>query len=183
MLKQLSFSLLTSFRFANTRPPYSYGLSSVLPLCAYSLFLYRQAKGLLGSILPHKPPPPPPPPPHKLLTLIWHGQTILFFSVVLLILTACGGGSGGSSSSGGNGGGGSPQALEVKLTFAPIERGFQIGNQSDFGDMVSLNIEATSENGQVVERRNINIGQFVNGYDFTGLDDLSNYTFRDYRKS
>ncbi len=90
MLKPLYFLLLARRRFANITLPYSYGLSSMLPLCAYSLFLCRQAKGLLAS----------KPPPHKLSTSIWHWRAILFFSVGLLILTACGsgGGSGGSSS-------------------------------------------------------------------------------------
>ena len=118
---------------------------------------------------------------------------LLFFLVGIgflsITLTACGGGGSGGSGSdggpgngdggpGGNGGSGSLMPLGVKLTFAPIRGGFRIGNQSDFGDMVSLNIAATRENGQVVEQRNINIGEFVNGYDFTGLNDQSNYTFR-----
>ena len=89
----------------------------------------------------------------------------------------CGGGGGGGSS-----GGGSASAFGVKLTFAPIPGGFVIANQSDFGSFVSLNITATptSGGGRVIEDANINISrQFIgSSYDFTGLDDQSNYTFR-----
>ncbi len=167
MLKQLPFSLLASFRLANIRPLYSNHPSSMLPLCAFPLFLYGQARGFLASN----------PPPHKLLTLIWHGRGILFFLVGtgFLILTACAGGGGGSGSSEAS----SLRPLEVNLTFAPIQGGFQIDNQSDFGDIVSLKITATSDNGSVVEESNINITEFIGGsYEFTGLDDQSNYTFQ-----
>ncbi len=105
----------------------------------------------------------------------------LFFlaaaSFLSVVLTACAGG--GSGGSGGNGGNVRLSPLEVNLTFAPIEGGFRIGNQSDFGNMVSLNITATSGGGRI-EDANINISrQFIgSGYDFTGLDDQSNYTFR-----
>ena len=92
-----------------------------------------------------------------------------------LILTACAGGGGGSGSSEAS----SLRPLEVDLTFAPIQGGFQIDNQSDFGDIVSLKITATSDNGSVVEESNINIIEFIGGsYDFTGLNDQSNYTFQ-----
>ena len=68
-------------------------------------------------------------------------------------------------------------SFEVDLTFAPISGGFRIGNQSDFGYFVSLNIRATS--GGEVEERNINIAEFIDGsYDFTGLDDQSDWTFQ-----
>ncbi len=96
----------------------------------------------------------------------------LFFLVAAgflsVVLTACAGGGG----SGGNGGDGSPRPLEVKLTFAPIEGGFRIGNQSAFGDFVSLNITATGGGNDV--ERNININKFSSdsSYDFTGLAEL-----------
>ena len=62
-------------------------------------------------------------------------------------------------------------ALEVNLTFAPMSGGFRIGNQSDFGDMVSLDITATS--GGNVEERDINITEFADdSYDFINLADL-----------
>ena len=62
----------------------------------------------------------------------------------------------------------------MNLTFAPISGGFRIGNQSDFGDMVSLNIRATSRSGLVVEEADINIAEFIDdsSHDFTGLADL-----------
>ena len=86
-----------------------------------------------------------------------------------MVLTACAGG----GSSGGSGGD-SLRPLEVNLTFAPISGGFRIGNQSNFGDMVSLNIRAASRSGLVVEEPNINIDAFIDdsSYDFTGLADL-----------
>ena len=78
------------------------------------------------------------------------------------------GGSGGSS------GGSPPNAVdfEVKLTFAPIEGGFRIGNLSDFDNFVSLKITATSGGNDV--ERDININEFSSdsSYDFTGLADL-----------
>ncbi len=94
-----------------------------------------------------------------------------------LILTACAGG-GSSDSAGGNGGSGDPNSLEVDLTFAPIANGFVISNQSDFGDMVSLNITATS--GSEVEEQNINIDEFIDKgyYNFTGLGDQSDWRFQ-----
>ncbi len=83
----------------------------------------------------------------------------------------CGGGGGGSS------GGGTPDAPEVRLTFAPIEGGFRIGNQSDFGNFVFLNITAISGTKYVDEY--INIAEFSDdSYRFIGLDDMSNYTFQ-----
>ncbi len=76
----------------------------------------------------------------------------------------------------GDSGGNFPRAVD--LTFAPIGGGFRIGNQSDFGDFVSLKITATNGNGSAVEERNINITEFMNdSYNFTGLDDLSDWTF------
>ncbi len=61
--------------------------------------------------------------------------------------------------------------LEVELTFAPIAGGFVISNQSDFGDLVSLNITAVSRSEFVL--RIINIAEFADdSYDFTGLADL-----------
>ena len=95
--------------------------------------------------------------------------SFLLLSFLVCLLTACaGGGSGGGS------GGDSLRPLEVNLTFAPISGGFRIGNQSDFGDMVSLNIRATSRSGSVVEEPDINIDAFIDdsSYDFTGLADL-----------
>ncbi len=104
---------------------------------------------------------------------------VLFFLAGLLVLTACGGsgGSGGSESSSGGGSPSSPDEFEVDLTFAPMSGGFQIGNQSDFGDMISLKIMAISESG--IEVGNIDTAEFIDGiYDFLGLDDQSNWTFR-----
>ncbi len=189
MLKPL-YLLLARRRLANITVPYSYGLSSMLPLYASSLFLCRQARGFLASNSP-KPPHKPPPPPH---TLSGMRRALLFFLVGagLLVLTACGGGGGGNGSggsggsdnppgdpgTGGNGGNGSPNALEVDLTFAPIEGGFRIGNQSDFGDMVSLSITATSEGEPAVAKPAIDITEFTDdSYDFTGLDDQSVWKF------
>ncbi len=75
----------------------------------------------------------------------------------------------GNPGSGGNDGQG---GLNVRLTFAPISGGFRIGNQSDFGNFVSLKVTATSGSRSPVER-NINIGEFADSsYDFTGLADL-----------
>ncbi len=108
------------------------------------------------------------------------------FLSVVLIACAGGGGSGGSSSGSanngsmngdpgdngpGNGGGDGQGVSNVSLTFAPIRGGFQIGNQSDFGDFTSLKITATS--GGQSEERTINIDEFADdSYDFTGLADL-----------
>ena len=92
----------------------------------------------------------------------------LFFlaGISFLVLTACAGGGGGSGSSGS-----SASAFEVELTFAPIEGGFRISNQSDFGDFVVLRITATS--GENVEEEEVKTGEFVDdSYDFTGLLDL-----------
>ena len=122
-------------------------------------------------------------------------RALLFFLIGagLLVLTACGGGGGGNGSggsggsdnppgdpgTGGNGGGGSPSALEVDLTFAPIEGGFRIGNQSDFGDMVSLSITATSEGEPAVAKPAIDITEFTDdSYNFTGLNDQSVWKFQ-----
>ena len=101
-------------------------------------------------------------------SLMWRLWGLLSFliAVSFLVLTACAGGGGGAGSNGSP-----PSAFEVKLTFAPIENGFRIGNQSDFGDFVVLRITATS--GANVEAEEVKIGQFVDGrYDFTGLLDL-----------
>ncbi len=98
-----------------------------------------------------------------------------------ILLTACAGGGGngsGGSGSDGNGGNVPLSLLEVNLTFAPMPGGFQIGNQSDFGDMVSLNITATSEGRSPVET-NISTAEFAGGsYDFTGLNDQSDWKFQ-----
>ena len=98
------------------------------------------------------------------------GFLFLLAGTSFLVLTACAGGGGSGSSSGGS----SLRPLEVNLTFAPISGGFRIGNQSDFGDMVSLNIKATSRSGLVVEEADINIAAFIDdsSHDFTGLADL-----------
>ncbi len=113
-----------------------------------------------------------------------------FLSVALI---ACAGGGGGSSSgpgdngsegngsmvdgSGENGGGDGPGVFNVSLTFAPISGGFRIGNQSAFGDFVSLNIMATSRSES--EERSVSITEFADddSYDFTGLDDQSDWIF------
>ncbi len=102
------------------------------------------------------------------------GRFLLFLvgaGFLSVVLTACAGGGGGS---GGSSGGSPPNAVdfEVKLTFAPIEGGFRIGNLSDFGNFVSLKITATSGGNDV--ERDININKFSSdsSYDFTGLADL-----------
>ena len=117
----------------------------------------------------------------------------LFFLVggglLSVAITACeGNGSGegspssprvviGQSPGQGGGSSSSPRAFEVELTFAPISGGFRIGNQSDFGNFVSLNLTAT--NGNEFVEKDIDIAEFVDdSYDFTGLDDQSNWTFR-----
>ncbi len=70
----------------------------------------------------------------------------------------------------------SPQTFEVQLSFTPTVEGFVIGNQSDFGDFVSVSITATSEDRFI--GRNVDISEFIDGsYNFTGLDDQSNWTF------
>ena len=111
---------------------------------------------------------PPPPPPHSYC--LARGFLFLLAGTSFLVLTACAGGGGSGSSSGGS----SLRPLEVNLTFAPISGGFRIGNQSNFGDMVSLNIKATSRSGLVVEEADINIAEFIDdsSHDFTGLADL-----------
>ncbi len=175
MLKLRYFLLLARRRLANITSPYLYGRSSMLPLYAVSLFPYRQTRGLLAS----KSPKPPP------YTLFGMRRVLLFFSVGagLLILTACAGGSSdGSSSSSSpspNPSPSPPGSSGVELTFAPIEGGFVISNQSDFsafGDFVFLNITAT--NGTNVVEVEINITEFSGGsYNFTGLHDQSYWTF------
>ena len=106
-------------------------------------------------------------------------------SFLLVALTACAGGGGGGSSGpgsspgpGDNPGTDSPEEVKPGFTFAPIEDGFRIGNQSlDFGEFVSLNITAISDSGNITHA-NISITEFIDGsYDFVGLDEQSNYTF------
>ncbi len=112
--------------------------------------------------------------PQILLSLM-RGLLCFLIGAGFLVLTACAGGGGAGSGSGGNGGPIRP--LEVNLTFAPIPGGFEIGSQSDFGDIVSLNITAVSGTKYVDE--DIDINEFSDGsYNFLGLDDQSNYTFR-----
>ena len=109
-------------------------------------------------------------------------------SFLLVALTACAGGGGGSGSSSGPGntpgpgdnpGTDSPEEVKPGFTFAPIEGGFRIGNQSlDFGEFVSLNITATNVNSGEMTHMNISLAEFIDSsYDFLGLDDQSNYTF------
>ncbi len=121
---------------------------------------------------------PPFIPPHicKIRRFLFFLVATGFLSVVLV---ACAGGGGSSSSSGGSSSSSSPRIFEVNLTFTPMSGGFRIANQSDFGNFISLNITATSENGSVVEERNINITEFVDDsyYDFTGLNDQSDWMF------
>ncbi len=110
-------------------------------------------------------PPPPPPPPRFFLTWCRGFLSFLVGAGFLLIIACAGGGGGGGSSK-----------PEARLTFSPIEGGFQIGSQSNFDDLVTLNIIATSESGSV--ERDISITEFIDGsYDFTGLNDQSSYTF------
>ncbi len=111
----------------------------------------------------------------KTSVLLRHSYSLargfLFFlaGISFLVLTACAGGGGGSS------GGGSASAFKVELTFSPTASGFVIGNQSGFGNFVSLNITATS--GSEVEWRNISIAEFSDdSYDFTRLGE-ANWTF------
>ena len=105
-------------------------------------------------------------------------------SFLLVVLTACAGGGGsgsGSSSSPGSdpGSGSTSEEDREGFTFAPIEDGVQISGQSlDLSDFVSLNITATNVNSGNVTHANISIAEFIaGGYNFTGLDDQSNYTF------
>ncbi len=71
----------------------------------------------------------------------------------------------------------SPRDFEVELTFAPMMGGFHISNQSTFSNFVSLSIRATR--GSELEERNIDLAEFADGsYDFTGLDDQADWTFR-----
>ncbi len=149
--------------------------------------LFRSVRGLLSFFVPALPP------------LLRGGRVLLFLvgaGLLLIALTACAGGEGETAASspgtdtppggGGNPGDGSPgeddpgvvalRTFGVNLTFAPISGGFRIGNQSDFGDLVSLNITATSGSESV--ERGISIAEFVGGsYDFTGLDDQSDWIF------
>ncbi len=100
---------------------------------------------------------------------------VLFFLAGCLVLTACGGGGSGSGSD--EGAPSSSDDVGVKLTFTPMNGGFQISNQSDFGDLVSLRIIAISESG--IEEGNIDIAEFIDGiYNLLGLDDQSNWIFR-----
>ncbi len=92
MLKPLYFLLLARRRLANITLPYSYGHSSMLPLCASSLFLYGQVKDFLFSKLPHTPPP------HSYC--LARGSLFLLAGISFLVLTACGGGTSGGSGSG-----------------------------------------------------------------------------------
>ena len=101
---------------------------------------------------------------------------------LLVALTACAGGGGGSGS--GSSPGSDPDADIIPeedragFTFAPIPGGFEIGGQSlDLGDFVFLNFTATSSDGMITHR-NVSIAEFIaGGYNFTGLDEQSNYTF------
>ena len=103
------------------------------------------------------------------------GFLFLLAGISLLVLTACAGGGGGSSSAGG-----SASAFKVELTFSPTANGFVIGNQSDFGNFVSLNITATttSRGGRVIEDAPINIAsEFIDSnYDFI-VPFEANWTF------
>ena len=101
------------------------------------------------------------------------GLLFLLAGISLSVLTACaGGGSSGSSSS-------DEEAFKVELTFSPTAEGFVIGNQSDFGDFVSLNITAISEDMSMIQERNISTAEFVDdSYDFTGLNNQSDWKFR-----
>ena len=106
---------------------------------------------------------------------ILFGKRFLFFLVgagfLSIALVAC---EGSSSSVGGTPS--SPRAFKMELTFAPISGGFRIGNRSDFGDLVSLDIRATSESEYV--GKNINTTEFVDSsYEFTGLNDEFDWTF------
>ena len=95
--------------------------------------------------------------------------------ISLLVLTACAGGSGGGSSAGG-----STSAFKVELIFSPTANGFIIGNQSDFGNFVSLNITATttSRGGRIKEDPNISIAEFSDdSYPFT-VPFEANWTFK-----
>ena len=104
---------------------------------------------------------------------------LLFFlaGISLLVLTACAGGSGSGSSGGGSS---DDEGFKVELTFSPMADGFVIGNQSDFGDFVSLNITATNEDMSMIEERNIDIAEFVDddSYNFIGLDDQPKWKFQ-----
>ncbi len=112
------------------------------------------------------------------------GRFLLFLvgaSFLLVALTACAGGGGsGSGSSPGSDPDADiiPEEDRAGFTFAPIPGGFEIGGQSlDLGDFVFLNFTATSSDGMITHR-NVSIAEFIaGGYNFTGLDEQSNYTF------
>ncbi len=108
-----------------------------------------------------------------ILASLRRGLLSFLVGVSFLVLAACAGGDGSSSDADPPS---SPRAFEVELTFAPISGGFQIGNQSDFGDLVSLNITATNDNELIWQV--VPIAAFSrDNYNFTRLDDQSNYTF------
>ena len=101
---------------------------------------------------------------------------LLFFlaGISFLVLTACAGGSGSGSSGGGSS---DDEGFKVELTFSPMADGFVIGNQSSFGDFVSLNITAESDGGIIMRYPPINIDQFINSiYTLDGLTE-ANWTF------
>ncbi len=178
--------MLNKFDFFVLRLPsakalfrFSGWVDAIFSLCPSPMLSYRHP-----IAYNHSPPPPPPPPrschlvrcgdffpslcPSSLQLLLGKAGRFLFFLVAAgflsAVLTACAGGDGSSGS------GTPPSEDGVHLTFAPIENGFRIANQSSFGDFTSLNITATSGNLSI--SRAVPIAAFSgNGYEFTGLAD------------
>ncbi len=167
MLTQMSFLVeakprffvgAARFRFLNTMPPHI--LSSSMRGLLFFFVLLRQI--LFGKV-------------GRFLFLL------VGASFLLVALTACAGGGGsGSGSSPGSDPDADiiPEEDRAGFTFAPIPGGFEIGGQSlDLGDFVFLNFTATSSDGMITHR-NVSIAEFIaGGYNFTGLDEQSNYTF------
>ncbi len=164
MLAKCNFSVFRQFfikAFFEAR--LSRVFSSVFSRVLSSVFSRSSAMFSSSSLMPA--------PSH--LYCLARGFLFLLAGISLSVLTACagGGGSSGSSSS-------DDEAFKVELTFSPTAEGFVIGNQSDFGDFVSLNITAISEDMSMIQERNISTAEFVDdSYDFTGLDEQANWTF------
>ena len=175
--------MLNKFDFFVLRPSaavalfrFSGWVDAIFSLCPSPMLSYRHP-----IAYNHSPPPPPRSChlvrcgdffpslcPSSLQLLLGKAGRFLFFLVAAgflsAVLTACAGGDGSSGS------GTPPSEDGVHLTFAPIENGFRISNQSDFGDFTSLNITATSGGELIWEVVSITV--FSGGsYEFTGLAD------------
>ncbi len=173
--------MLNKFDFFVLRLPsakalfrFSGWVDAIFSLCPSPMLSYRHP-----IAYNHSPPPRschlvrcgdffPSLCPSSLQLLLGKAGRFLFFLVAAgflsAVLTACAGGDGSSGS------GTPPSEDGVHLTFAPIENGFRIANQSSFGDFTSLNITATSGGESIWEV--VSITEFSGGsYEFTGLAD------------